>query len=236
MYDIAVRYNKEVMICETGGYENDPEGTYDLLRQEINALQSLPNNMGVGVFYWEPEAHSTSTPDTYLLGATEKVGTNTYKFTSALDAFSISPEYLSTEHTFEIWNKNSKASLNVAGGSNDDTARIEQYVYDGWDSQKWTFEKVDDKYYKIVNKLSGKVLDIEAMSTTPGAACVQYEYNGGWNQMWEIVPTSDNMYMIKNRLSGLYLGIENDSTSDGAYCVQLESNKESTKWYFLVTN
>lgn len=236
MYDIAVRYNKEVMICETGGDENDPEGTYDLLRQEINALQSLPNNKGVGVFYWEPEAHSTSTPDTYLLGATEKVGENTYKFTSALDAFSISPEYLSTENTFEIWNKNSGAALNVSGGSYENAAQIEQYAYDEWDSQKWTFEKIDDTYYKIVNKLSGKVLDIEGMATSSGAECIQYDYNGGWNQMWEIVPTSDNMYMIKNRLSGLYLGISGNSTSNGAPCVQLASSEESTKWYFLVTN
>ncbi len=236
MYDIAVRYNKEVMVCETGGDENDPEGTYALLRQEINALQSLPNNKGVALFYWEPEAHSTSTPDTYLLGATEKVGDNTYKFTSALNAFSTEPERLSAEHTFEIWNKNSKAALNVSGGAQDNLTRIEQYAYGEWDSQKWRFEKIDDTYYKIVNKLSGKVLDIEALSSNSGAACIQYEYNGGWNQMWEIVPTQNNMYMIKNRLSGLYLGIEGDSTSDGAYCVQLEGNQESTKWCFFVTN
>lgn len=164
------------------------------------------------------------------------LGIQAYKFTSALNAFSTEPERLSAEHTFEIWNKNSKAALNVSGGAQDNLTRIEQYAYGEWDSQKWRFEKIDDTYYKIVNKLSGKVLDIEALSSNSGAACIQYEYNGGWNQMWEIVPTQDNMYMIKNRLSGLYLGIEGDSTSDGAYCVQLEGNQESTKWCFFVTN
>lgn len=234
--NIVSKYGKEVMVCETGGYEEEPEETYNLLRQEINALKSVPENKGVGIFYWEPEAHSSLLPDSYPLGATRVVAENTLQFTSALDAFKMEPEFLSQETNFAIRNINSGKSLNVEAGSSENGSSIEQYGYAEWDSQKWYFEKVDNEYYKIVNKNSGKVLDIEGLSLDTGAACIQYEYNEGWNQMWKIIPTEDNRYMIQNRWSGLYLGIADGSETDGAKCIQMsDDGSDNVKWCFLVT-
>lgn len=233
--NLVISYGKEVMICETGGYEDDEEETYTLLRQEINALKTVPQNKGVAIFYWEPEVNSSIVPDGYPLGATKLVGTNTLKFTTALDAFKIAPEFLSSETTFEILNCNSGLALNVSGGATENGAEIEQYNYDEWNSQKWIFEKVEDNYYKITNKNSGKVLDINGLSTEVGTTCIQYDYNGGWNQMWEIVSTNEGQYKIRNRWSGLYLGISNDSETAGSLCVQLDDGNDSLKWYFLVT-
>ncbi|OOM16425.1 glycoside hydrolase family 53 protein [Clostridium saccharobutylicum] len=85
--DMASRYNKEVMICEVGGPENNPTQTYNIIKAAINKVQSVPNGKGIGVFYWEPEANSSVLPDGYPLGACNKVSTNTLKFTSAIDAF-----------------------------------------------------------------------------------------------------------------------------------------------------
>lgn len=233
---LAAKYGKEVMICETGEYETDPEGTYTLLRQEMNALKSVANDNAIGIFYWEPEANSSLLPDGYPLGATRLVGNKVLQFTSALDAFKTEPEFLDEECSFEIQNYNSGKALNVVNGSLDNSAHIEQYGYDRWTSQKWFFEKVDGNFYKIVNKNSGKVLDVNGLSTSQGAACIQYDYNGGWNQMWEIVPTTEGQYKIRNRWSGLYLGILNGSGDDGAWCVQLEDDgSDNTRWYFLVT-
>lgn len=233
---LATNYGKEVMICETGDVETDPEATYDLLQKEISALKTVANNKGVGVFYWEPEIHSSISPEGYVLGATEKISDTTFRFTSGLDAFLQSPVFLNQDNTFAILNCNSDKTLNVAGGSFDNLAIIEQYGYDGWDSQEWYFEKVDGNYYKIANKNSGKVLDVNGLSTDIGASVIQYDYNGGWNQMWEITADSDGQYKIKNRWSGLYLGISNESVEDGAVCVQLgESNSDNINWYFLVT-
>lgn len=236
LYEMASKYGKEVMICETGEEQGDPTKTYELLRKEINALNAVPGNKGIGVFYWEPEANSTVLPDGYALGATSVVGTNTLKFTTAIDAFNTGAEFLSNECTYELYNYNSGKCLNVAAGSSDNSATIEQYGYDGWASQKWTFEKVDGSYYKIVNSNSGKVLDVNGLSTESGAQCIQYEYNGGWNQMWEIIETTDGKYKIRNRWSGLYLGISASSTYDGAWCVQLtDDDSNNVKWYLLVT-
>jgi arabinogalactan endo-1,4-beta-galactosidase len=233
---LATRYDKEVMICETGDEEDEPELTFDLLQKEITAMATVANGKGAGIFYWEPEIHSSSSPEEYALGATEKINDTTYKFTSALDAFLDEPVFLNGNNTFAIINCNSEKVLNVQNGSTNNSAIIEQYDFDNWDSQEWYFEKVDDSYYKIVNKRSGKVLDVNGISTDSGASIIQYEYNEGWNQMWDITADSDGQYKIKNRWSGLYLGISDASTADGAACVQLsESSSDNINWYFIVT-
>ena len=218
---MASQYGKDVMICETGELESNSQGTYELLRKEINAVKSVPNNKGIGVFYWEPELNSSVVPDGYTLGATELVGNNKLHFTNALNAFKLAPDYLNTDCSYEMMNINSQKSVNIATGSQDNNAQVEQYTYDQWDSQKWIFEKVDSSYYKIVNKNSGKVLDVCGLSQNENAQVVQYEYNGGWNQQWKITTTSDGKYKIQNRWSGLYLGVLNNSTNDGASIVQV---------------
>lgn len=231
---MAAKYNKEVMICETGDHQDTPDVTSDLLEKEKSAIKVVANQKGIGIFYWEPEANIAVTPEGYRLGATTEVSTNVLKFTNALDPFKTQAEFLNSNSVFEIYNSNNGKVLNVVGGSTEDATEIEQYGYDKWNSQKWTFEKVDNQYYKIVNSNSGKVLDVYGLSTQEGASCVQYTYNGGWNQQWEIIATSSGTYKIKNRWSGLYLGITGNSTEDGARCIQTnESN--SSEWYFLVT-
>lgn len=235
MYNMAATYDKEIMICETGEVETDPSKTYSLLRKEINALNALPDNKGIGVFYWEPEANSEYLPDEYSLGATTEVSENVLQFTSALNAFSTGTEFLYSECTYALYNVNSEKVLNVVSGSSENSALTEQYEYDSWDSQKWTFEEVDGSYYIIKNENSGLVLDVNGLSTSSGASVIQYEYNQGWNQMWKVIEKSDGSYCLKNRLSGLYLGIASNATTDGANCVQLALSEDSTSWYLIVT-
>lgn len=236
LYNMASKFGKEVMICETGEEETKEGDTYNLLRKELNAIKAVPNQKGLGVFYWEPEANSSIMPDDYHLGATKVIGEKTLQFTSALDAFKTGVEYLGNECTYELMNLNSEKALNVTAGSLGNSATIEQYTYNRWSSQKWIFEKVEGNYYRIVNFNSGKVLDVKGLSTEPGAACIQHDYNGGWNQMWEIITTNDGKYKVKNRWSGLYLGISEGSEEDGAACLQIsDDGSENIKWYFLVT-
>lgn len=85
--DMASRYGKPVMVCEVGGHETDPVGTYNTVLGAINTVKNVPNGMGIGVFYWEPEANSSVLPDAYGLGACSKVSENLLKFTTAINAF-----------------------------------------------------------------------------------------------------------------------------------------------------
>jgi arabinogalactan endo-1,4-beta-galactosidase len=87
MNNLASRYGKEVMVVEVGGQESNPTDTYNCLVATINKMKAVPNGMGTGVFYWEPEANSNVLPDKYTLGTCSLVSSNVLKFTHAMDAF-----------------------------------------------------------------------------------------------------------------------------------------------------
>jgi arabinogalactan endo-1,4-beta-galactosidase len=69
------------MVVEVGGEDTKPQNTYDMLTAVINRVREVPNNRGLGVFYWEPQgARSWSN---YALSAWGDDG----KPTKALEAF-----------------------------------------------------------------------------------------------------------------------------------------------------
>ncbi|WP_232001503.1 glycoside hydrolase family 53 protein [Proteiniphilum saccharofermentans] len=79
--DMANRYNKEVMVVETGGEDTKPQNTYEMLRAVIRKVKEVPDGKGTGVFYWEPQgARSWSR---YPLSAWGDNG----RPTKAMDAF-----------------------------------------------------------------------------------------------------------------------------------------------------
>jgi arabinogalactan endo-1,4-beta-galactosidase len=79
--DMASRYNKEVMVVEAGGEDNKPQNTYDMLRAVIRKVKEVPDEKGLGLFYWEPQgARSWSR---YALSAWGNDG----RPTKAMDAF-----------------------------------------------------------------------------------------------------------------------------------------------------
>ena len=79
--NMVANYNKEVMVVEVGGEDNKIQNTYDMLKAVIQKVKEVPDNKGLGVFYWEPEgARSWSY---YGLSAWGDDG----KPTKALDAF-----------------------------------------------------------------------------------------------------------------------------------------------------
>jgi hypothetical protein len=50
----AARYGKEVDVSETGLAENAPQQCQSMLVDLMNKTMSVPNNKGLGIFYWEP--------------------------------------------------------------------------------------------------------------------------------------------------------------------------------------
>ena len=53
--DLVQRYDKDVMVVEVGGEDNKAQNTYDMLTAVIDKVMEVPNNRGLGVFYWEPQ-------------------------------------------------------------------------------------------------------------------------------------------------------------------------------------
>jgi arabinogalactan endo-1,4-beta-galactosidase len=79
--DMAVRYGKEVMVVEVGGEDMKVQNTYDMLIAVLKKVKEVPDNKGIGVFYWEPEgARSWSHYGLSVWGADGKP-------TKAMDAF-----------------------------------------------------------------------------------------------------------------------------------------------------
>ena len=81
MTDMIARYNTPVMIVEVGMPYNQPDIAKSFLADIIAKTKNIPNNKGLGVFYWEPECYNNW--NGYTLGAFDNSG----KPTSALDAF-----------------------------------------------------------------------------------------------------------------------------------------------------
>jgi arabinogalactan endo-1,4-beta-galactosidase len=81
MKDMASRYNTSVMICEVGMDVTTPATTQLFITDLISKVKSVPNNKGLGVLYWEPEAYNGWA--SYTLGAFSYLG----RPTVALDAF-----------------------------------------------------------------------------------------------------------------------------------------------------
>ena len=53
--DITSRYQKPVMIVETGGVDTAVQNTYNMLQAVIQKTKAVPNGNGLGVMYLEPE-------------------------------------------------------------------------------------------------------------------------------------------------------------------------------------
>ena len=81
MNDMVARYNKEIMVCEAGMPWDTPVACKAFLSDIIIKTKSVTNSKGIGVMYWEPEAHNNW--QGYSLGAFNNSG----KPTVALDAF-----------------------------------------------------------------------------------------------------------------------------------------------------
>ena len=80
--DMAARYQKEVMVVEVGGQEDEAARAGAMLGAVLRKVRAVPENKGLGVIYWEPEGAQSWSK--YPLSAWRKDG----RPSEALDAFS----------------------------------------------------------------------------------------------------------------------------------------------------
>jgi len=81
MQDMNSRYGKPVVLSEVGMTVSDPANSYSFLSDIIAKNSGLAGGMGLGVFYWEPEAYNNW--NGYTLVAFDNTGMPTH----AMDAF-----------------------------------------------------------------------------------------------------------------------------------------------------
>lgn len=85
--EYALVYKKPVIIAEIGEDESEPDKTYALIKDAINTMKDIPDGLGAGVFYWEPEVGKDALPDKYPLGAAVVRDNKEIRFTTALNSY-----------------------------------------------------------------------------------------------------------------------------------------------------
>ncbi|MFP8954696.1 RICIN domain-containing protein [Natrialbaceae archaeon A-arb3/5] len=135
--------------------------------------------------------------------------------------------------TYVLENVNSEKALDVAGGSTDDGANVQQYESWGGEGQQWEVEHQGNGEYTLLNVNSGKALDVEDSSTDDGANVQQWEPWDGEVQRWELIDADGEGYVLENVNSGKALDVEDGATDDGANVQQWDSwGGEMQRWTF----
>lgn len=116
----------------------------------------------------------------------------------------------SVEGTFYIKNLHSGLYLDVANGSADNNANIQQWSYNGYDAQKFKITSAGNGYYYIMTGASGysKCVDVAGGKSADGTNILQYTYKGSSNQQFRIEQQSDGTYAILTRASNCASGLD----------------------------
>jgi hypothetical protein len=122
-----------------------------------------------------------------------------------------------------VENQNSHMCMDVAFGSRDDNARIQQYICYGGLPEQWRFNYLATlhgvNYFEIVNVFSNKCLDVPNGNASPGVQMIQFGCWQGPMQLWGVVlvPGTINLYTIAPFLNqGLCLDDQDWNTTPGA--------------------
>lgn len=116
--------------------------------------------------------------------------------------------------------------LDIANGSNDDSANLQLWAKNNKIAQKFKFTYMGEGYYEIEACCSGKVLDVAASGNKPGTNVLQYgrkAYNND-NQKWIIKYAGEGYYYIISKCNGLYLDVSGAKTKNGTNIQVWDSN------------
>ena len=129
--------------------------------------------------------------------------------------------------TASIINIKSGMAVDVSGSDN---VCIKQYS--GNNSQKWLFERMNDKSYKITNISTNKVIDDENLGTENGTNIHLCLSNNSFAQRWYIIEVGKGYSLIPKCASESAMDIQDGMISDGRN-IQLYTQNSSTAQTFV---
>ena len=91
--------------------------------------------------------------------------------------------------------KDSSKTVEVAGSSKDNNAKVDIWSYGNVPAQKFYFE-YQDGFYKITAMHTGKSLTAKNNSIKEGTEIVQASYSGSNGQKWVLKDTKKNGWVI----------------------------------------
>jgi hypothetical protein len=124
-----------------------------------------------------------------------------------------------------IVSQHSGKCLDVAGGSTDDHAKVQQFHCHDGKNQLWILERNGE----IVSLNSGKCLDVPSASLDDNILLQQFACHGGPNQLWRATPRGE----IINVNSGKCLDIPSGDVADQVQLQQFKCNYGTNQqWVF----
>jgi arabinogalactan endo-1,4-beta-galactosidase len=264
----ANNIGKPIFVLETGehyenGFEpNDPwyaPPTPALQRQFLLDLQAvvegLPNNLGMGMAYWDPAGvnipnasggflNGDNLQDAIYIwngltlfdnadasGSTDVTASNYSALLPSVDALG---GKLDSTLSYKFVNRSSGLILSVFQGSIAPGAALDAEADDGNPtlSQEWRITSNNDGYFQIANLNPGasnttNVADDSGGSTLSGSAVVQSPSGGGSETEWNIVSAGNSYFSFINRVSGLALDMAGGAGAQAGFAVQEPQNNSS---------
>ncbi|MGB6974267.1 MAG: glycosyl hydrolase 53 family protein [Terracidiphilus sp.] len=241
---------------EDGFDANDPwypatvAGQRQFLIDVNGVLKNLPNHLGMGMEYWDPEGVNTagtgggftngdgSTDATYVWngltlfdnadtsGASQSTATNYSAILSGADALG---GRLDASLSYLLINVGSGQILGTAGSAGPAGTPLGTADGDGGASlsQQWSIASNGDGYLQIANLNvntgeTAQVLDNTGSTSANSAVVLDAASSGDASQEWNLVTAGSGNYTLVNKASGLVLA----ATSSGA--IQQQAPSAST--------
>jgi len=268
LIDAANNIGKPIFIIETGehyesGFDsNDPwyaQPTPALQRQFLVDLQgaqkSLPNNLGMGMEYWDPAGvnipnasggflNGDSLQDAIYIwngltlfdnadasGSTNVSASNYSMLLPGIDALG---GKLDPTLDYKFVNLSSGQILSVSQASTAAGAQLDAEVDNGNPtlSQQWRITSNNDGYFQIAGLNPGagnttNVLDDFGGSTLSGNAIVQSPSGTGPELEWNVISAGNSYFSFVNRVSGLVLDMNGGVGAQAGFAVQEPQNENS---------
>jgi arabinogalactan endo-1,4-beta-galactosidase len=250
---------------ENGFDSNDPwypatvAGQRQFLIDVNNVLKNLPDHLGMGMDYWDPEGVNTAgTGGGFTNGDGRTDATYVWNGLTLFDnadtsgtSLSTAPNYsavfggadalggkLDASLAYSLVNVASGQILEAAGSAGSSGTPLGTATTDGGASlsQQWSIDSNGDGYLQIANLnvnsgAAAQVLDNSGSSATGTAVVLNSSTSGDASQEWNLVTAGNGNYTIVNKASGMVLA----ATNSGAIQQQAPSST-ALDWIVPVNN
>jgi arabinogalactan endo-1,4-beta-galactosidase len=255
---------------ENGFQSNDPwyappslVGQRQFLMDVQNVEKALPNNLGMGLEYWDATGVNIPDPVNGLINGDNKPdaiyiwngltlfdnadssGTTDPKaagYAAPLPGLDALGGKLDPALVYKFVNRADGQVLAVNAGSNQAGAMLQTAADTGIPSlcQQWSISSNRNGYFQIasLNPGSGStqnVLDDFAGSTAPGNAVVQSPASSSTEQEWDVVSAGDGYFNVVNHLSGLVMDTAGGTGEQTGFVVQEARNRttQTQQWQIV---
>lgn len=165
MLNLESTYGKPILVAECGYYQSDPKTTRTMIETLLNYVAGIPNNHGLGVYYWEPEAYNHPPVNKSTFDATYK------RPTLGMDGFSYVKNPGFEVDTTAV----TSASGWVTGGSNPDANYTETNSHTGtYRLTHWKSSAYNVSTYQTITGLTNGLYTFQAWVRSPYTMVTNY--------------------------------------------------------------